>query len=77
MKEEAGGKIEEKKARFKKVASLRMTNALDAIRKLQNLNNPNYYLWEDTQIKKMEKALKSAVYDFGLAFRKNGKPFNF
>lgn len=57
---EIGGK---KHTKFRELAEKRTNNALDAIRKIGNLSNRSVYEWEADEVKKIIKALKSAVSD--------------
>ena len=50
-----------KRQKFRKLAEKRTDRALDAIRRIGNLSNTQLYEWDDTELKKIVKALKDAV----------------
>ena len=51
----------EKRAKFRELAENRTNNALSAIERIGKLSNPYLYEWEDTEVRKIVKALKDAV----------------
>jgi hypothetical protein len=53
----------EKRQKFVKLAEGRVQAALIAIRKIGNLSNRRSYEFDDTDIKKMMKALREALND--------------
>lgn len=55
--------MSEKSKKFKELAEKRTNNALGAIMRIGNLSNKNFYEWQDADIKKIVKALTSAVSD--------------
>lgn len=61
----------EKRANFVRLAEGRTQIALDAIRKLGNLSNRRAYEFNDSDVKKITKALREAVSDLE---RKFGAP---
>lgn len=50
-----------RRTKFVKLAEGRMQNALSAIRKIGNLSNRRSYQFDESDIRKMMKALKEAV----------------
>jgi len=50
-----------KREKFLYIAEKRTNNALEAIGRLSNLSNPQIYEFEETEVRKMIKALKDAV----------------
>lgn len=68
----------DKHAKFRELAEARTNRALDAIRRIGNLSNRSLYEWEETEVKKIVKALKDSVsdvekgFDAGAAKRETG-----
>ena len=52
-----------KNEKFRDLAEARTNRALEDIRRIGNLSNPHLYEWDDTQVRKIIKALKDAVAD--------------
>jgi len=52
-----------KREKFRELAESRTNKALDAIGRLGNLSNRTLYEWEETEVRKILKALKDAVSD--------------
>lgn len=64
---------ESPRERFVRLAELRVSNSLDAIRKLGLLGNKSQYEYSDDDIAKIDKALTSAK-DAALMALRTGKP---
>lgn len=60
--------MRDKRAKFRELAEGRTNRALDAIRRIGNLSNRSLYEWEDTEVKKIIKALKDSVSDVEKSF---------
>lgn len=56
-------KKSEKRAKFVRLAEGRVQGALNAIRKIGNLSNKRAYDYDETDVKKVMKALREAVND--------------
>lgn len=50
-----------KRAKFQGLAERRTNKALDAIGRIGNLSNRQIYEWEESEVRKIIKALKDAV----------------
>jgi hypothetical protein len=50
-----------KRSKFRTLAENRTNRALDAIRRVGNLSNRQVYEWEETEVRKVLKALKDAL----------------
>lgn len=64
MKEDVAkrsGNVATKREKFRALAESRTNNALTAIGRIGNLSNRQLYQFEDTEIRKILKALKDAV----------------
>jgi hypothetical protein len=57
-----------KHAKFRELAQARTNRALDSIGRLGNLSNRHLYEWEDAEVKKVIRALRSAVSDIEARF---------
>jgi len=64
----AEGVLSEKRAKFVKLAEGRTQSALDAIRKIGNLSNRRAYEFDETDIRKITKALRDAASDLERKF---------
>ena len=60
--------MRDKHAKFRELAEGRTRRALEAIRKIGNLSNPSLYEWEETEVKKIVKALKDSVTEVERGF---------
>jgi hypothetical protein len=52
-----------KNEKFRELAEARTNRALEDIRRIGNLSNPHLYEWDESQVRKIVKALKDAVAD--------------
>ncbi|MBJ7437599.1 MAG: hypothetical protein JHD35_01055 [Sphingopyxis sp.] len=52
-----------KRGKFRELAEARTNRAIEAIARLGNLSNKQLYEWEDTEVKKIVKALRDSVTD--------------
>lgn len=52
-----------KHGKFRELAEARTNRALDDIRRIGNLSNPQLYEWEEGEVRKIIKALRDAVAD--------------
>jgi hypothetical protein len=57
-----------KRDKFKDLAEKRTNKALETIRLIGNLSNRNSYAYEETEVKKIVKALKDAVSEVEARF---------
>ena len=71
--------ISEKHKKFRDLAENRTSKALDAIGRIGNLSNSASYEWDEAEVRKIIKALKSAVASvegrFGTPKGKAGSKF--
>jgi hypothetical protein len=51
----------EKRSKFRSLAESRTNKALDAISRIGNLSNRSIYAWEESEVRKVTKALKDAI----------------
>jgi hypothetical protein len=51
----------EKRQKFRDLAEARANRALDAILRIGKLSNRNLYEWDDSEVRKITKALRDAV----------------
>lgn len=62
MKKEANrGKSEQKRERFRALAESRTNKAIVAINRIGNLSNHQIYEYEESEVRKIIRALKDAV----------------
>jgi hypothetical protein len=52
-----------KHEKFRELAEGRTNRALDSIRRIGNLSNRHLYQWEQSEVRKIVKALKDAVVE--------------
>lgn len=71
-KKKAASATESKADKFKRLAEMRTTKAINAMRGLQKLSNSNNYEFTDEQVTKICEALKAEVVDLHEAFTKTG-----
>jgi hypothetical protein len=64
----------EKRAKFVRLAEGRVQSALSSIRKIGNLSNRRSYQFDETDIRKIIKALKDAVGELERKFDPTGAP---
>jgi hypothetical protein len=64
----------EKRTKFVKLAEGRVQAALAAIRKIGNLSNRRSYDYDETDVKKIARALKDAIADMERKFDPNSGP---
>jgi hypothetical protein len=64
----------EKRTKFVKLAEGRVQGALSAIRKIGNLSNRRSYTYDDSDIKKIMKALRDAVSETERKFDPGSAP---
>ncbi len=57
-----------KHEKFRELAEGRTNKALDAIGRIGNLSNRSLYEWEDSEVRKIVKALKDAVSEVEARF---------
>jgi hypothetical protein len=55
------GKTEEKRRKFRELAESRTNKAIDAILRIGNLSNRQIYEFEDSEVRKIVRALKDAI----------------
>ena len=67
---------ENKKERFKRVASKRMQNTLKEMTRLSNCSNTNSYEYDDKDVQKMMRTLNEKIQELRVAFRKGVKSDN-
>lgn len=63
-----GEKMSKKHDNFRRLAESRTNKALEAIRRIGNLSNPNVYAWEAEEAAKVVKVLEEAVAEVGKKF---------
>lgn len=72
---------EKKEDRFKRVASRRVENILKGIRSLAKCSNINNYEYDEEDLNKMVKAIKTELKSMEIQYKKNLKnnteSFNF
>lgn len=64
----------EKREKFVKLAEGRVQGALNAIRKIGNLSNKRSYDYDESDVRKIMRALKEAVGDIERKFDPSGNP---
>jgi len=52
-----------KHAKFRELAQARTNRALEAITRISNLSNRHLYEWDEAEVRKIIRALRSAVAD--------------
>ncbi|BAU93022.1 hypothetical protein MPPM_4417 [Methylorubrum populi] len=60
--------MSQKREKFRELAEARTTKALDAIARIGNLSNRQVYEYEDTEVKKITRALRDAVAEVETRF---------
>lgn len=60
--------ISTKHEKFKEVAKKRTINAIESIQKIGGLSNKKTYAWDEKDVAKIVKALRSAVSDMEREF---------
>jgi len=68
--------FEQKKDRFKRVASRRVDNILKDIRSLSKCSNTNNYEYNEDDLNKMIKAIREELKTMETIYRKNLKDEN-
>lgn len=58
----------QKREKFRDLAESRTNKALDAISRIGNLSNRSLYEWEESEVRKITKALKDAVAEVEARF---------
>lgn len=53
--------MSERHEKFRELAEARTNRALDAVRKIGNLSNRHLYQWEETEVRKIVKALRESI----------------
>lgn len=53
--------MSEKHDKFRELAEGRTNRALDSLRRIGNLSNRHLYEWDDSEVRKIVKALRDAV----------------
>ena len=53
--------VSKKRAKFRELASNRTDKALEAIERIGNLSNRQLYEWEESEVRKVIKALRDEV----------------
>jgi len=67
----------DKHAKFRELAEGRTNRAIEAIARIGNLSNRQLYEWEDSELRKISKALKDSVNEVEKRFTApRGKPEN-
>ena len=66
----------EKRLKFVKLAEGRVQSALTAIRKLGNLSNRRSYQYEESDVRKIMKALRDAITETERKFEPGSGPSN-
>lgn len=51
----------DKRTKFRELAEKRTNKAIDAILRIGNLSNQQVYEWEETEVRKVIRALRDAV----------------
>ncbi len=54
-------KLEEKREKFRSLAEARTNKAIGAIMRIGNLSNRHIYEFEDSEVRKIVRALKNAI----------------
>jgi hypothetical protein len=60
-----------KREKFRQLAQKRTNKALEALRLIGNLSNRQIYAYEDTEVRKIVKALRDAISDIEARFGKS------
>lgn len=68
-------KIENRKTRFKRVATKRTNSVLEQLRILGNLSNKSYYDYSDEDINKIFRAIESQLKIVKTRFKRKKKTF--
>jgi len=55
------GKLKDKRQRFRSLAEARTNKAIEAIQRIGNLSNRQIYDFEETEVRKIVRALREAV----------------
>ena len=69
--------MENKRDRFKRIATRRMQNVLTEINRLINCSNKNHYEYTEKDIQKMLKKLNEKIFELKNAFATKDKPTDF
>ena len=73
--------FDNKRKKFRSLAEKRTTKLLNGVRLVQNLSNPQHYVYDEDEVKKMFSAIRDAISEAEAAFkkgnRKNNKQFTF
>jgi hypothetical protein len=64
---------EDKRERFKRIATKRMQNVLKEMNRLANCSNTNTYEYTDRDVQKMIKTLNEKVHEMRISYRKGMK----
>ena len=62
-----------KRQKFRELAEARTNRAIDAISRIGNLSNRHLYEWEDSEPRKIIKALKNSVSEVEKKFESPGE----
>jgi hypothetical protein len=71
MAESNSGKValgSEKRDNFRRIAEGRMNSAIDAVLRIGKLSNRQLYDWDESDVKKMMKALRDTVSEIEARF---------
>lgn len=60
--------MSQKRVKFRELAEARTTKALDAIARIGNLSNRQFYEYEEAEVKKITRALRDAVAEIEMRF---------
>lgn len=66
-----GAAHERKHAKFRELAEKRTNKALEAIRLIGNLSNRQVYVYDESEVRKIVKALRDAVTEVETRFGKS------
>ncbi len=61
VKPGASSRLEEKRQKFRELAESRTNKALDAIARIGNLSNRQIYEFEESEVRRIIRALKEAI----------------
>ena len=67
----SSGTKDKKRLKFKELAEKRMNRALDSIRLVGNLSNRQNYKYDETEARKIVKALRTAISEVERQFSQN------
>ena len=65
--------FDNKRKKFRSLAEKRTTKLLNGVRLVQNLSNPQHYVYDEDEVKKMFSAIRDAISEAEAAFKKGNR----